>query len=59
MLGWTFKRISSHEEMPTINILYSWTKRYPILKKAVNSSKENRTLFKLENELMGLLQSLE
>lgn len=48
--GKTLKEISMIEDMPNVGLIYSWTKRYLILKEGIQSSKKIRQV---------LLQDLE
>ncbi len=57
--GWTLKKIGDLEEMPSVSTLYSWLKRYPVLKRTVRLSKENRELFKTETEIESLFSFAE
>lgn len=54
--GMTLKKIATLQGMPSVTILYSWTKRYPFLKNSVRRAKETRILVKNEKTLDAFIQ---
>lgn len=57
--GMTLKKISCLAGMPPVGVLYSWTKRYPVLKKAINMMKNHRECYKVETEFHSKLNFIK